>query len=117
MTITERERYSRFNCTNRHKPEPTDWYGVLATSMIGLLLVAALLALLASSGCVPAIAIEQAATEAAISAGDARDEDYPREAREVGTTNYDAWESQYEALTGGDPLPEESRLAAEDRVE
>lgn len=55
-------------------------------------------------GCVPAQAIRQAKTEAAINRAHMLDEDLPEEARLIGQDNYDAWSAQLFNLDGT-PLP------------
>jgi hypothetical protein len=103
--------------TRRSHGAELNWHGAVATAMIGLMLLAALAALLASSGCVPAKAIEQAAAEAAISAGHVRDDSLPLSARQIAQDGYDAWFAQYGSLTGGEEIPKEIQLEDEERVE
>ncbi len=64
--------------------------------------VAVLVWLLLSSGCVPAEAVTQCDTEAAINHGHAADVTLPEESRTIGKANEAAWRAQRRALTGED---------------
>lgn len=58
------------------------------------------LAVLVTTGCIPAEAIEQARLEQGVNLGHAADESLHPDARRVGRDNYDAWSAQRYSLEG-----------------
>lgn len=70
------------------------------STLLGGLLVLAVVVLVAVSGCVPMEAVEQAREEHAINVGHALDESLPLEARLIAADAVLAWEAQAVALTG-----------------